>query len=258
MQSLSPPVAAAVSSDANAPQGETVAPVPLPWLIRWPETWVAVISLSALIATVAAVARPGSAGLFLPLLCLGATILAAVFDAATGRIPNPVTYTAILLGVALNGLAPLVLHAAPRIAAGWLGAAGVSQSLHGLLIFGGIGLVGVIFAGMGGGDMKLLAAIGAMLGVGRATESLLVGLAVAIVYSLINLIIAGRLNAIFRAAACQMLDVIFLKRWTSLNEKIPAQGRWMIPQAIPLLIGMVLGHVPAVARFTTWLMNPGS
>jgi prepilin peptidase CpaA len=224
--------------------------------VPWSEAWAVVVCLSAIAATVGAVAKPGGAGLFVPALCLGIAILAAGFDAATNRIPNPITYPAVLFGLAINCLSIALHRAAPQMADHWLGAAGPTQSLLGLLIFGGIGLVGVIFAGMGGGDMKLLAAIGALLGAAQATEALLCGAVVAVIYSLINLVVSGRLNATLRAAACQFLDVLYLRKWSPLEDgpAAPASRR-TIPLAIPLFAGMVLARVAVISEATAWLLG---
>ena len=231
----------------------------------WPEAWGAIVGLAAVVATIAMLVRghggtdagPSISGLFLPVLCLGVVILAAGFDAATNRIPNPLTYTAVLVGIVLNCLALLLNQVAPRVVSQWLGAAGPTQSALGLLLFGGIGLIGVVFAGMGGGDMKLLAAIGAMLGLTRASDVLICGAAVAIVYSLVNVIIAGRLNATFRIAASHLLNWVYLRRWTLADDREKPASRRTIPLALPLLAGMMLAQTPLVANAISWLTQPG-
>jgi len=225
------------------------------------------IALSAVAATVAMLvgglpaARPAGdagGGLFLPVLCLVVLTVAAGFDAATGRIPNPLTYVAILAGLTLNCVALTLTQVAPRFAASWLGAAGPTQALLGFLLFGGIGLVGVLFAGMGGGDMKLLGAIGALLGLPRAADVLICGAAIAVLYALINLLIAGRLNATFRIAACHLLNWFYLRRWSLADDRESPASRRTIPLAIPLLAGMLLAQTPWVAQTIAWLTRPGT
>jgi prepilin signal peptidase PulO-like enzyme (type II secretory pathway) len=223
----------------------------------WPAVLAGIFALSAAGATVSMLLRPGSPGLFLPLLCLGVLIVSAAFDAATGRIPNPLTYAAIAVGLLLNCLSVLAQQASPRVASEWLGAAGPGQAAFGFLLFGGIGVVGVIFAGMGGGDMKLLAAIGATLGLARASDALICGAAVAIVYALVNLIIAGRLNATCRVAAGHLLNWVCLREWTLADDKPTPASRRTIPLAIPLLAGMLLAQTPIVAGALRWLTTPG-
>jgi prepilin peptidase CpaA len=237
--------------DARAPKPAADGRAPVPW----PEAWTAVVCLAAVVATVGALTGSITGrGLFLPAICLGTALLAAGFDAATGRIPNPITYTGILLGLLLNCAGPALQPVAPRLVSQWLGAAGPTQAALGLLVFGGIGLVGLMFAGMGGGDMKLLAAIGAILGVSRATDALMVGGAVAVAYALVNLLIAGRLNATVRVAAVHLLMLVYLRERAPLPVTTPS--RRTIPLAIPLLVGLLIARIPAVTGAVGWLTNP--
>ncbi|QOV88398.1 prepilin peptidase [Humisphaera borealis] len=234
----------------------------------WAEAWGGMVGVAAVAATAAMLVRGPAAtsaggipaagsGLFLPVLCLGVTVIAAGFDAATNRIPNPLTYTAVLVGVLVNCLALLLNQIAPRVASQWLGAAGPTQSALGLLLFGGIGLIGVVFAGMGGGDMKLLAAIGAMLGMSRASDVLICGAAVAVVYALVNLLIAGRLNATCRLAASHLLNWVYLRRWTLSDDQEKPASRRTIPLALPLLAGTMLAQTPLVANAIGWMSGVG-
>jgi prepilin peptidase CpaA len=80
----------------------------------------------------------------------GLAVVAAVYDLRTGRVPNVLTF-----GAAAAGFAFSALHA---------GLSGLGTSLLGCLA--GFVLFLPLFAlgGMGGGDVKLLAAIGAWIG----------------------------------------------------------------------------------------------
>jgi Flp pilus assembly protein protease CpaA len=84
----------------------------------------------------------------------------------TRRIPNAITYPAMVLGLGLNSLG-LLLPASSQGAAlvqSWLGAAGPLSSLAGLGVCAVIGVLGFAVRGLGGGDAKLLGAIGALAG----------------------------------------------------------------------------------------------
>jgi Flp pilus assembly protein protease CpaA len=122
--------------------------------------------------------------------CLLAFLLvAAVIDWRFGIIPNKLVYPGILLALLLSTVVSLVLLWQPKFLAtgGFWGAIGLGDSLAGLLACGGVMLVCfVLFAGqVGGGDVKLLAMIGAWWGVSRGLEAMLwtlvIGAAVAIV-----------------------------------------------------------------------------
>jgi prepilin peptidase CpaA len=84
------------------------------------------------------------------LICaLGTTAVAAVTDVRGSRIPNWLTYTGLLLALAA------------RAAFGW---PALKDGLLGMFIGGGLFLVLFVVGGMGGGDVKLMAAVGAWAG----------------------------------------------------------------------------------------------
>ena len=118
------------------------------------------------------------------------TLIAGQF-AATARIPNALTYPAILIGLALS----LVTAAAmghSTLAINWLGKTSESPMLESLYGFGvclGIGIISVMFNGIHAGDMKLIAAMGAIFGLHDVCVMLLWALAAAIPMALINLLI---------------------------------------------------------------------
>lgn len=95
-------------------------------------------------------------------LLVAGLILAAVADWRTGKIPNRLTYPGILLGLAFW-------------AAAGMAASGLSGEGQGL-IQAGVGMAAgyvpfmIIFAmgGLGGGDVKLMAMVGALSTVGSA------------------------------------------------------------------------------------------
>ena len=75
--------------------------------------------------------------------------MAGTMDVRRGRVPNALTYPAVLVGVALGAAQ---------------GGAGLGQSALGLVAALLCALPLWIWGGMGGGDLKLLAAIGAFFG----------------------------------------------------------------------------------------------
>ena len=89
-----------------------------------------------------------------------AALLGAYFDVISARIPNRLTYTAIVVGL----LARLALM-------GWKG---FVAGLAGLLLCGGMFFVLFMIHAMGGGDVKLMAAVGAWVGYRHTGTALIV------------------------------------------------------------------------------------
>lgn len=107
---------------------------------------------------------------------LSLVAIAAVTDFRSRKIYNWTTYPGLLIALALNGLASLVDRGDPTSAEPMqrvLGALGLEESLLGLAVCGGLMLVCYVLFGIGGGDVKLMAMMGAFLGVERGLEALL-------------------------------------------------------------------------------------
>ena len=82
---------------------------------------------------------------------LALAVTAAVFDVRQHRIPNWLTYPAIAMGMLLRWL--------------FFGWQGLGSALAGCVVAGGIVFVFYLVRAMGAGDVKLLAAIGSLVGV---------------------------------------------------------------------------------------------
>ena len=84
---------------------------------------------------------------------VGAVLVAlvgAVTDVRSARIPNQLTYSALLAALMLR----------PAL----LGLSGFKSGAIGMLVAGGLSLLLFVVGAMGGGDMKLMAAVGACVG----------------------------------------------------------------------------------------------
>lgn len=129
------------------------------------------------------------------------------FDLKERKIPNKITFTGILMGVLFN-----------MITGGWAGL------LNGILgLFAGLTIFFLPFAmgGMGAGDVKLMGAIGALMGwqfsVMTAIYSAFVGGAMVLLY----LLYAGKLRETIKKMLYQLIN--FLLQFASLigyNETI--------------------------------------
>ena len=215
--------------------------------ISWTAVWLGIVAV-ALAGSVIAVLGGRSASL-LPTLCLVLCLLATSFDAATSRIPNQLTYTAILLGLLANSLPVAVGLIRPDLKLSFLAAVGPAQSLKGMLACGTLGLGCMTLAGMGGGDMKLLAAIGAIMGFSVAMAVLFWAMLVAVVYALVNLVVRGWLNAILGGITLAMLNLLYLRQ----TPEPPSSTTRVIPLAVPLLIALPLSRLPQAQHFLAWL-----
>ena len=94
------------------------------------------------------------------LIALAITVVAATIDLRQHRIPNWLTYPGIVLGFVLR---PALF--------GWK--SGLLSALEGFLLAGGIMFVFFMVRAMGAGDVKILAAIGALVGPRQAGTVLL-------------------------------------------------------------------------------------
>lgn len=115
-----------------------------------------------------------------PAALLALVVSAAVVDVRLKKIPNWLTYPAILIGVVANTWA------------GWSDAAGRWSGLAASLAGFAVGFVPLLLAwlagGIGGGDAKLMGAIGAIGGWKLAISALVYGFAVAALMAVIVMI----------------------------------------------------------------------
>ena len=96
---------------------------------------------------------------YLLLVALLLAVAAAILDLRQHRIPNWLTYPGIVLGVALRAAA--------------LGWKGLGTGLAGGLLAGGIMFLFFMVRAMGAGDVKIMAAIGSLVGPRHAVDVLL-------------------------------------------------------------------------------------
>jgi prepilin signal peptidase PulO-like enzyme (type II secretory pathway) len=204
--------------------------------------------LAAVVSSGLVMAAHGARGFFLPVVAMLVCLLAALFDGYTARIPNPLTYPAIVLGLLLNGMVPVMDWMNAHAAVVWLGAAGPASSLMGFGACAILGVIGCLAAGVHGGDLKLLAGVGALLGLLPTANVLIMALALALVYALLNLAFFGGLNKVVRVGAMRGLELIYLRRF---ETPVPEEGGkgGHIPMAVPLAVGLVAAQV--------WQMRTG-
>ena len=129
------------------------------------------------------------------------------FDAKERKIPNKITFTGIIVGMIVN-----------LISGGWTGLLlSIGGMLAGLAIF----FLPFVMGGMGAGDVKLMGAIGALMGwqfsLLTALYSSLVGGGMVIVY----LLYTGKLRDYFKKIILSFIQLLFLfLNQLGSNEKI--------------------------------------
>jgi prepilin peptidase CpaA len=163
-----------------------------------------------------------------PMLAL--TALAAVIDARSRRIPNWVTFTMILSGLA--------------IAISGLGIVSTWQALGGMGV--GFGLTIILFAvgALGGGDVKLLAGIGAWLGPEAALKVFVLEAIIGAIIVITQALAQGRFRKLLRNSA--VLAVSMAHAGDLGMDHVRATGQSSrsidrpLPYAVPVLIAVSL------------------
>lgn len=150
--------------------------------------------------------------------------LAVGWDLATRRIPNAITVSGGLAALGLRGMSgwePLV--------------AGALGLVLGLVL----ALPLVALGAMGGGDAKLLAAVGAFLGPGPLVTAILV---TALAGGVLAIVVAARWGAL-AATLAHTLDLArrAVGRSDGPRRTLATEGALAIPYAVPIAIGAMVG-----------------
>ena len=237
-ESTEPVAVAPTVGVAKTPAADAINPVA--W---WsPGAWLAVISLAAATASVWQIGLGRTdRGFFVLAVTSIVLTAAAVVDAACRRIPNRLTYPAIVLGLALNVAAPLLLSAmGARLVLLWLGATTPTDALLGFGLCAILGIGSFAAGGLGGGDAKVLAMVGAFLGLSGVLPVLFNAILFAAVVGVTNLLAGGRLVGGMQKLALTVLRTA----WPSLTTNPPATfRRGEAPFAVSLLLGFALAQV---------------
>jgi len=162
------------------------------------------------------------------LLLLG---LCAYWDVRFRRIPNWATLPATALGLGMNGL--------------FLGWQGMKTSGLGLLVGFGVLLILFVLGWMGGGDVKLMAAIGALKGYPFVVSALF--------YSLIVAVVIGVAMLIWNRKTLRTFKNLFFVMGSRVSRLIPKQNvDRNEAQKIPFGLAIVLGTIWAMVVGYAW------
>jgi prepilin peptidase CpaA len=174
-------------------------------------------------------------------VALSVSAIAAFIDLRSGRIPNWLTLPAMLLGLFLHGVG----H----------GAAGFGGSLIGVVVCAAA--PGVVYKvsdgqGIGGGDLKLFAALGALLGPTQGLEAEFSAFALLGLYALFRLAFQGQLLRTLLGSLRVLGGLMFisLRREVTIDSRLRCELR--MGPAIAVGVVTVL-FIPAVTRWLPWL-----
>lgn len=166
-------------------------------------------------------------------LILGAAVaLIFYYDGRYRRIPNKITFSLIIFGFIFNTIT--------------LGLSGLTASLLGLIIGAALLLVPYLKGGVGAGDVKFLAAVGAILGYQFVTAAFLYGAVLGGIWSVVVLIRRGSLWISVKSILYNIL--IKLRGGTSKSvplKTMSAGKEWGFPYGIVMGLGV----------FAVWILG---
>lgn len=161
------------------------------------------------------------------LLCASAIAMAgAVHDFRSRRIPNKLTLTGLATGIAVSG-----------VANGWQG---LESSIWGALLGGGIFFLFFVVGGMGGGDVKLMAAVGAWAGVKQVTPILLAAALAGGVLAVVYMIADGTVGRTLRNTMTLVQHHLTLGFRSHPQINVQNSGTTRVPFGIAIAAGTLV------------------
>src|SRR5262245_7715512 len=145
------------------------------------------------------------------------------WDVRSRRIPNGLSVVGMMAGVALN----TTYHGIP----------GLVTSLVGLVAMLAALLLPFALGGIGGGDVKMMGAVGAILGTRLALAGLLVGLILGGLIMVAHLARVGRLREKLAATGRMAWVAVFTRSADPLRVSDAAPGAITLPYSVPLGLG---------------------
>jgi prepilin peptidase CpaA len=149
--------------------------------------------------------------------------LCVVVDVRTRRIPNVVSGPGMLLGIVLNTV--------------YLGMSGLLVSLTGLVVVIGLLIWPFTMGGIGGGDVKMMGAIGALLGPRLAVMGLCAGMIMGGAAMVWHLLRRGRLREKVMATATMFQAAAMTRSLDPLRVSAADRGAIALPYSVPLGLG---------------------
>ena len=158
------------------------------------------------------------------ILLVPLAIVIAYYDVRYRRIPNPFVLATLAAGLAVNAI--------------FGGLAGVGESLMGC----GLGFVLMfmlhVFGAMGAGDVKLFAAIGAVIGAHLILPTFVVVVLTGGLLALVSIIRAGMVVTTMQRVL--QIFVGMLPGWQLPKFAVPADRRYTIPYGVAITLGSII------------------
>lgn len=161
----------------------------------------------------------------IPILLIAVSFILScmLLDLRTRRIPNELSLAALTAGV--------VAHCVQS------GAWGVAVSGMGALLAGGLLLVPFALGGIGGGDVKMMAAVGSLLGPLPALAALIVGTVLGGAIMAVHLASLRRLREKSAATLAMLLAAGRTRSFAPLEVSAHAAEAVTLPYSVPLGLG---------------------
>src|SRR5690349_21953335 len=163
----------------------------------------------------------------MPLPIIGTLVLvlavAAAVDLRVRRIPNLVSGPAMVAGLVLNTL--------------YFGADGLGASVAGLVVAGAVLLAPFALGGIGGGDVKLMGAVGALLGPRLALWGMALGMMLGGVVVAVHAARRGRLEETVARLGTMVAAATLTRSLVPLRVSAADPRAIALPYSVPLGLG---------------------
>ncbi len=171
--------------------------------------------------------------------------ISAISDIRVSRVPNRVTYPAIAAGLALAPLAGLIndYHGGPLDA--------FFNSLFGFILGFGMMFFLYLWGGFGGGDVKLMGAIGALKGYPFVVYAAFYSAVIGAVYSLAIIIWRGKLKQTVFNVFHQL--IAFVRPRSAFAIPLDKRDSFAIPFGFCICLGTLWAMLESI--FNRSVMN---
>lgn len=157
-------------------------------------------------------------------LLIPLAIVIAYYDVRYRRIPNPFVLATLVAGVAINAI--------------FAGLPGVAASIGGCLLAFILMFMLHIFGAMGAGDVKLFAAIGAVMGSQLVIPTFVVVILTGGLLAVVSMVRSGMV----RTTMHRVLQILvgMLPGWQMPKFAVPTDRKYTIPYGVAITMGSII------------------